>query len=105
LHKIVFCVPKNRDGPIFSFRQILNTQTSKLEEDKEHDDKADQVEKKATAIAEEVEQMENMVQDDETRKGKAQSEMDKVREDMENKLKNDKSKSISAVLKNYKVGT
>ena len=35
LHKVVFCVPKNRDGPTFTFRQDMDTPTGVISDDKD----------------------------------------------------------------------
>lgn len=37
-HKMVLCVPKNRDGAIFTFRQVMDVECGKFYEDTDEDD-------------------------------------------------------------------
>lgn len=54
-HKVVFCVPKNRDGPVFTFRQIIEVETGKIvDDDDEFDPDIDKLEKKTLAITAEL---------------------------------------------------
>lgn len=49
-HRIVVCVPKNRDGPVFTFRLIIEVETGRVIEDDENDPAGVDQEEKANAI-------------------------------------------------------
>lgn len=53
-HRLVICVPKNRDGPVFTFRLIIEVETGRVLEDDENDPVGADQEAKAEAILKEV---------------------------------------------------
>lgn len=52
--KLVFCVCKNRDGALFSFRQVLEPEFGRLVDDDEEDKSADEIAKKVLLASEGV---------------------------------------------------
>lgn len=49
-HRIVICVPKNRDGPVFTFRLIIEVETGRVVEDDEDDPNGADQEARAHSI-------------------------------------------------------
>ena len=87
LQKIIFCVAKNRDGPIFSFRQLLHAEIGWLEEDNEDDMEAAKIEETAVKMASDVEVIEKKEETSAVLKEKQihQDEIKKVTEQVEKK--------------------
>lgn len=52
-HRLVICVPKNRDGPVFTFRLIIEVETGRVIEDDENDPIGVDQEAQAEAILQE----------------------------------------------------
>jgi hypothetical protein len=73
-HKLWLCVPKNRDGAIFKFKQILNTHSGKLEDD-DSEDPDDVTAKKTDELLKEVE-----AEEEEKERKKKESIPETVRE-------------------------
>jgi len=53
-HRLVLCVPKNRDGAVFTFRVIMDVITGRLEEDLGDDEVADAIEKQTMEMIDET---------------------------------------------------
>lgn len=72
-HRLVICVPKNRDGGIFTFRLIIEVETGRVIEDEEDDPAGREQEKLASQIMAESIEMENSerTHDSQSRIGKA----------------------------------
>lgn len=95
IQKLIFCVPKNRDGPIFSFRQKLIANIGLLEEDEEQDEVAEKLEKEAEKIASDVERIETKeISPVEKEKKKADLEVQKIVDKVEQKLEPSKPMSL-----------
>ena len=58
MHKMILCVPKNRDGPQFTFRQILDAPIGVMFDDEEADEEAEKAEQIVQAMQEGAELME-----------------------------------------------
>lgn len=58
-HRLVICVPKNRDGPVFTFRLIMEVETGRIYEDNEDDPIWNGQEKIAANIMQEAQMMED----------------------------------------------
>lgn len=52
-HRLVICVPKNRDGPVFTFRLMMEVETGRVIEDDEDDPVGAEQEAQAEAIMKE----------------------------------------------------
>ena len=102
IQKLIFCVPKNRDGPIFSFRQKLIANIGLLEEDEEQDEAAEKIQKYAEQISVDVEKVEvkEAVSAIEKEKLKTDAEVHKIVEKVELKLDPPKTMSLLDRLKN-----
>lgn len=83
LQKIIFCVPKNRDGPIFTFRQILHAEIGWLEEDSEEDSEAEKIEKEAVKMAEDVQVIEKKEDEDSVVLRQKKENQDEIKKVME----------------------
>ena len=78
-HRLVICVPKNRDGPVFTFRLIIEVETGRVVEDDENDPVGVDQEERASAIMQEGLEMERQAAEDPKKKQK------RIADNLENK--------------------
>ena len=87
-HKMVLCVPKNRDGAVFTFRQIMDVECGKFYEDVDDNDPATKnLEKQANQMMSEGEDFRSEIDIKEIQQAKKEhydKQIEKLQAEMEN---------------------
>lgn len=76
-HRLTICIPKNRDGPIFTFRACIEVETGRVEVDENNDEIGAEMDKHAKNVLTECIQMEL--------KGALEKDPKKLAKNLENK--------------------
>lgn len=96
LHRLTISVPKNRDGPIFKFRLVIEVETGRVEIDENNDEIGKAMDEHAQQVLNECERMEFEAN---TKKGQKQiaSRLEKRTEELLSRLENEEAEEDSSL--------